>query len=63
MAFCGLLPPGGGTLTPSLTLPAAPMGPTPLASMDAGEVVGWYYDANYVGHGFLRAAHGTFNPV
>ena len=43
-------------------LPGAATGPVYIQAMainPAGAITGWYYDANTVGHGFLRARDGT----
>jgi hypothetical protein len=32
----------------------ASLGTTPFAINPAGEIAGWYYDANFVVQGFLR---------
>jgi hypothetical protein len=40
-------------------------GTNPSANNDLGEVTGWYSDANFIAHGFLRKADGaivTFDP-
>jgi len=40
-------------------------GTNPSANNDLGEVAGWYFDANFIAHGFLRKADGaivTFDP-
>jgi predicted membrane protein len=55
----GFLRASGGTFT-QLDAPGGANGTYPTSINDAGEVVGYYYDANYLGHGFLRTARGTF---
>jgi hypothetical protein len=37
-------------------------GTIPIALNSGGTVTGWYFDANHVGHGFLRYADGTITP-
>lgn len=41
-------------------VPAAVNGTLPFGINPAGAVTGYFYDANFVGHGFLRASDGTF---
>jgi len=44
----------------SFDVPAAANGTYPLGINNAGAVTGYYTDANYMNHGFLRTAGGNF---
>jgi hypothetical protein len=37
-----------------ITFDAGPNGTTPTGINPSGEISGWYYDASFVTHGFLR---------
>ena len=45
--------------------PPGSVGTSPNSINRSGAITGWYYDANFVGHGFVRSPHGTlttFDP-
>lgn len=42
----------------SFTMPKGRSNTSPLGINDAGQVVGWYYDARGKGHGYVRSADG-----
>ena len=49
----------GGTII-TFDAPGAVNGTEALAMNPAGSITGFYFDANFVPHGFLRAKNGSF---
>ena len=52
-------PKAAGTFV-TFDAPGAFQGTFPSSISQAGAITGYYYDANFVPHGFLRASNGTF---